>query len=180
MTLYEDNKRPTAARWLAKRGIAEQVQRQQRPLLSLADDSEPVNAASVKGREAFRSADKEDNKRPTAKRLLAQWSPTRRQHLEIQQEEADLQRVGPSGDVASAPPARSPPDTAPIIDLASILQISWGYRRMIAIAIIACAIALGGFTLLLHNKYTATTTIYFDPTQIRTADNGEKKFWSLA
>lgn len=146
---YKDNKKPTAARWIGERGITPPPH----PLLSRADYGKPVHAQPVSRKEA----ESEESLR-----------------VDGPHEEAYSQDARPSDEDTPENRRQTPRSNLPIVDLASIFRICWAYREMVAIAILACAIALAGATLFLHKKYSSTATIYFDPTQINVTDNTDK------
>lgn len=146
----ENMKKPMAARWLAERGI---TRPQRQPLSARREPGEPVNGLPANRREVASKASL---------------------HIDEPKQETFSQDAGRADKVAREYPGQTPRSDTPIIDLASMLRAGWDYRGMVAIAVVTCAIALAGATLLLHKKYSATATLYFDPTQISVTDNTDK------
>ncbi|PWV99193.1 uncharacterized protein involved in exopolysaccharide biosynthesis [Hoeflea marina] len=135
------------ARWMGERGL---TRRQQRPLCARADQGRPPPLQPT------------DRHGPAAAATQAATAP---------REEALEPEARPAEILQPSDPRRS---DAPLIDLASILRTSWAHRGTVAVAVVTCAVLLAGATLLLHKKYSATATIYFDPTQIRVTDDTDK------
>lgn len=72
--------------------------------------------------------------------------------------------------VTEIPPIRSAPAAAqlepPIIDAAMVLRAGWTHRLVILVLVVLMAGLGGAASTLLPRKYTATTTLYFDPQQV--------------
>ena len=148
----EDMKKPMAARWLAERGVAPQRRPQSRAM-SRAEPREAVDALPEDGAPAAAET---------------------RSTLDAPQGANSAQDASPSDNHTTVHSPSHLSANVPIIDLATILRIVWDHRKMVAIAVVVCAIALGAATLLLGKKYGATAVIYFDPTQIRVTDENDK------
>nr|WP_316655918.1 GumC family protein [uncultured Gellertiella sp.] len=70
--------------------------------------------------------------------------------------------------------ARPPGDaSAPVLDAAMVLQSAWTYRKTVAVLVIGMAILGGLASPLLPRKFTASTTLYFDPQQVKLTDGGQ-------
>jgi uncharacterized protein involved in exopolysaccharide biosynthesis len=68
--------------------------------------------------------------------------------------------------------AQSAPDT-PLLDMRSVIQVGWTYRKSVIAFAIAGAVLGSGFAMTIPKKYSATATLYFDPTSIRTNPEGQ-------
>ncbi|MBL0373514.1 GumC family protein [Rhizobium sp. KVB221] len=60
----------------------------------------------------------------------------------------------------------------PLIDLLSVMRIGWSYRGMMLCLVAAGMLGGSGFAITIPSKYSAISTLYFDPTSIRTSQEG--------
>ncbi|MDI7860623.1 GumC family protein [Rhizobiaceae bacterium n13] len=88
--------------------------------------------------------------------------------------------VEPVSPSVSGTEPEKPPEIAgadiPLFDLASIARATWTYRRPILGLAVAGALLGGGLMAMSARKYTAETSLYFDPRQVqitRSAEGGE-------
>lgn len=66
-----------------------------------------------------------------------------------------------------------PMSGAPFLDAAMVLQASWTHRKMVLVLVLGMAV-LGGLAFpFLPRKYTASTTLYFDPQQVTLGDGAQ-------
>lgn len=68
--------------------------------------------------------------------------------------------------IQTVQPAPSAAVGQPIIDAAMVLGAGWAHRWVILALVVLMALLGGAASTLLPRKYTATTTLYFDPQQV--------------
>ncbi|WP_434729748.1 GumC family protein [Rhizobium binae] len=83
----------------------------------------------------------------------------------------------PSPGPAERPAADLPPQSTsgpgvPLLDLRSSIAAIWGRRRVVLVLALIGAVAGGALAPFIGQKYTAVSSLYFDPRQIGLADVG--------
>lgn len=72
------------------------------------------------------------------------------------------------------PVAPEPGDSVPLLDIGTLLRALWSHRLLI-LALMALFAVLGGLLVpTMPRKYTAQTSIYFDPRQIELSDSSSQ------